>query len=35
MYGKPHGYGRFIHANRDTYEGEFKNGRANGYGVLV
>ena len=28
------GYGRFTYANKDVYEGNFKDGKANGQGNL-
>jgi hypothetical protein len=29
------GYGRFTHINGDSYFGEWKNDKANGWGVFV
>lgn len=33
--GKFEGKGRFIYENKDIYEGEWKDGKANGQGVFV
>ena len=33
--GKMQGFGNFLHANRDVYEGNFINDKANGKGVYT
>lgn len=35
LNGAPHGRGKLILDNCDTYEGEWKNDQASGYGCLI
>lgn len=35
MNGLFHGKGRMTHSNGDIYQGEWKEGKANGFGVYI
>jgi len=33
--GLKHGHGKIVYSNETTYEGDFKNGLRDGYGILT
>lgn len=35
MNNEANGKGKFTHANGDIYDGNWKNGKAHGYGIFI